>query len=186
VQKLDKFIAEKTIQIRGFLSQLQDFHIMEQPAGLQNDAASTLPNEDDGEDRCYRYEITPDRVTWQEGRDYCRRKGGDLAHHGFQDIATRQKIVGDAGLRLHDTYECCYFFGVQVSADDDKWRLMNGREVSTPETFWQPDYPLRKISHDCAVLYVHILMDSPQDWVDLSAYNQRCDTAFPAICEFPC
>ena len=37
-----------------------------------------------------RYDYGPDHLTWDEARNYCRGRGGDLAVTGMDSLATRE------------------------------------------------------------------------------------------------
>ena len=36
------------------------------------------------------FKVSPSKMTWQEGREYCQRMGGDLSTHGMQNLTVRR------------------------------------------------------------------------------------------------
>merc|ERR1712055_903030 len=52
---------------------------------------------------CYTHQLTSQRFTWEDARDYCEREGGQLAFHGFQSIEYREEV-------LCGTFGICDFY----------------------------------------------------------------------------
>ena len=57
----------------------------------QNATTTTTATTTAAPAQCYTYDVTPggNDYTWQEGRDYCQSRGGELAYHGLDTIEKR-------------------------------------------------------------------------------------------------
>lgn len=82
-------------------------------------------------DPCYRYGITSASLTWDEARAVCLNGGGDLAHHGVENLNLRWKIATDFGHRATGDY---LWFGLRYFAGE--WSYLDGRVPSDEDVHW--------------------------------------------------
>jgi len=118
------------------------------------------------------YEVTPSKMTWQQGREYCQARGGDLAFHNFDTLDDRKAI--DVGLGS-DAFEVWY----GLHKVEGVWKLIDGTVPDNIE--WntraaQPDSGDEVGCWHADNSYFGYLKTA--GWFD--------DSLAPALCEYSC
>jgi len=133
----------------------------------------------------YRYEISPTSTNWQDARDYCLAKGGDLAYHGINSIQKREEIICN-------TMQWCDYsgnsrhlwFGLQKRPSGE-WEFLDGTLAQDEDVLWV-DLSMKTITRfDCGEIYVHSSMHSSSTaYAHLTTSVDPCDQNRYAFCEF--
>ncbi|XP_026203907.1 hepatic lectin-like [Anabas testudineus] len=130
-------LSFENVHTKKSLQTLKDEH----EALRKNLTVDTCPKCEEGWElhggKCY-YSSTRES-TWNQSRDYCRRKGGDLVkidsreEQFFLELRVRKKMDND---------EDRFWIGLTDSKEEGKWLWVDDSPLNTSLTFWidtQPD-----------------------------------------------
>ncbi|XP_076808832.1 hepatic lectin-like [Clavelina lepadiformis] len=118
----------------------------------------------------YQYMVTETRQSWQQSRDICRNKGGDLAVNGMRDLTMRRVIIASLFTGLKSVW-----IGLNDIDQEGRFRWVEGQSLISAEAGWLPGEPSND-GHCVELNYVN------------PAYkiNDRpCNAQFSALCEKP-
>uniref|UniRef100_A0A3Q1HD74 C-type lectin domain-containing protein n=1 Tax=Anabas testudineus TaxID=64144 RepID=A0A3Q1HD74_ANATE len=123
--------------------------------------------------KCYYFSTR--ESTWNQSRDYCRSKGGDLV-----------KIDSREEEKMNDDYDT-FWIGLTDSQEEDKWLWVDDSPLNTSFLFWNDTEPSNgqgrngevREGDDCVVMGKKSGVDDLKCWFDVS-----CKIVFSkSICE---
>ncbi|XP_067340520.1 hepatic lectin-like [Channa argus] len=127
---------------------------------------------------CYYFSLNAS--SWQQSRDDCKSRGGDLVNI---DSRQEQKFLDETVRNKMMHGRDSFWIGLTDSVEEDKWVWVDGSLLSTSLTFWSPGQPTNRtgrnpIEEDC------VMMGEKTEVVDLKCWHDRaCEVELRRICE---
>ena len=120
----------------------------------------------------YNYKVSPTKLSWQAGRDYCLSIGRDLALHGIKDFSNRVRIAKQTGQPNSN-----FWVGFNDKEVDGQWIGVDGSVLPSSEIHWDRGQPNNSGGNeDCGDIR------RSMGW---KSNDFSCDRLQYALCELP-